>query len=169
MAASDSDYRAAMRRFASAVTLIATEHESERSALTATAVCSLAISPPRLLICVNLCGRTFSLLEKSRRLSVNVLASEHEPLARRFAGMIGNRRDDHFVHGAWCTRVTGAPVLSDALAAFDCYLAQMTVLDTHAVLIAEVEDLIVREQHGAPLLYVQGAFFTIPPLAASTA
>jgi flavin reductase (DIM6/NTAB) family NADH-FMN oxidoreductase RutF len=113
--ASDQDFGAAMRRFSGAVTLIATAHDGQRSALTATAVYSLAMSPPRLLTCVNRHGRTFELLETE---SANVdqrSGVEQKELARRFAGMLGARRDDHFVYGTWRIEATGAPVLVDGL------------------------------------------------------
>jgi hypothetical protein len=41
----------------------------------------------------------------------------------------------------------------------------MTILDTHAVLIAEVEDLLVNDGQKLPLLYVQGTFTALRPEA----
>ena len=48
-----SDFRKAMRRLTSAVTVITTAHEDRRYGMTATAVTSVSADPPSLLICVN--------------------------------------------------------------------------------------------------------------------
>src|SRR5690349_12917582 len=129
----DVDFRKAMRLFASGVTVIATEHDGQRSGLTATAVCSLALAPARILACVNLSGHTYPFLSRSRRMSVNILAEDQRAVADRFAGRAG--AVDRFAGATWQTCVTGAPLLEGALVALDCTITQMSVLDTHAIVI----------------------------------
>ena len=100
-----------MRLLAGGVTIVATAWEGERSGLTATAVCSLALNPPRVLASVNMQGRTYEMLAKSRIMSVNMLAQDHAVLAERFARKRAHESEDRFVQSGWCERVTGAPVL----------------------------------------------------------
>src|SRR5262249_40693284 len=109
MPAEDAIFRSAMRRLASGVTIVATNWEAEKSGLTAAAVCSLALSPPRVLASINMAGMTYSLLAKSRCMSVNLLAEDHSELARRFAARRGESEEDRFAIGNWQTRITGAP------------------------------------------------------------
>jgi flavin reductase (DIM6/NTAB) family NADH-FMN oxidoreductase RutF len=153
------DFRKAMRCLAGAVTIVATGSGDERSGLTATAVCSFSLAPPRLLACVNVRGATFRLIATSRCMSVNVLSRNQESLARRFAGMLGNCTDDHFKHAAWRQLVTGAPVLTGTLAAFDCSVDEMFVAQTHAILIGEVKAVLTGHSE-PPLLYLDGQFTT---------
>src|SRR3954447_15204579 len=66
-------YRQAIARFATGVTVI-TACDGERLAgMTASAVASLSLPPPRMLVCINNRVPTHSALERSRRFGVNVL------------------------------------------------------------------------------------------------
>ena len=156
----DTDkFRDGMAQLAGAVNIIATRNGDIRSGLTASAVCSFSAEPPRLLACVNFSGNSFQHIAESRCMSVNVLAQSQENLAKRFAGMLGNNREDRFKFGNWTELVTGAPVLQEALAGFDCTVEEMLVAHTHAVIIGEVKDVIVNGGM-KPLLYSNKAFTT---------
>ena len=85
MPAGDDTFRQSMRLLAGGVTIVTSAFESKRSGLTATAVCSLALAPPRILVSINVQGNTYQLVSRSRCMSVNLLARDHEYLAERFA------------------------------------------------------------------------------------
>jgi len=158
MSCEDTEFRQAMRLLAGGVAIIGTAHNGQRSGLTATAVCSLAISPARILTCINLKGYTFELLSRSRCMSVNVLAEDHRSVADCFAGKMKMQDcDERFRVGEWRTQVTGAPLLANALVALDCTVSQMTILDTHAIVIGLVEQATFGEVR-PPLLHFDGAF-----------
>ena len=170
MPCEDAEFRQAMRLLASGVAVIATTHNGQRSGLTATAVCSLAMSPARILTCINLKGYTFELLSRSRCMSVNLLAEDQQSVADRFAGRMKMEDcDERFRGSDWRTHVTGAPLLANALVAIDCSVSQMTILDTHAIVIGLVERVTFGEVR-PPLLHFDGAFMQRSyPLAAATA
>src|SRR6266849_7177996 len=67
-------FRQGMRQLVGGVTLITTHYAGRNVGLTATAVCSLSATPPRLIVCVNSKGATYKALCASRRMGVNVLA-----------------------------------------------------------------------------------------------
>ena len=160
MTADDTLFRKSMRLLASGVTIVASAHEGRRSGLTATAVCSLALSPPRILASINMQGHTYEVVENSRCMSVNLLAENQQELAERFAARRATEETDRFVHGNWTTRMTGAPILADGLAALDCRVTNIIPLDTHAILIGEVQD-IVFGPHAAPLIHFEAAYTSI--------
>jgi flavin reductase (DIM6/NTAB) family NADH-FMN oxidoreductase RutF len=153
-----------MRLLASGVTIVATAFEGRRSGLTATAVCSLALAPPRVLASINMRGHTYGLVSESRCMSVNLLAQDHQVLAERFAAKRAAEDEDRFVYGEWKTASTGAPMLGDALAALDCRVTEIIPLDTHAILIGVVEDIIFGP-HRLPLIHFEAGFTSIlaPP------
>ena len=160
MAAEDATFKAAMRLLAGGVTIVATSYDGELSGLTATAVCSLALSPPRVLACVNHGGRTYELLAKSRIMSVNLLSLGHEELARRFAAKRASHSEDRFANGGWRRSATGAPLLEDALAALDCRITNVMPLDTHAILVGVVEDLHFGPRR-PPLVHFEGGYTSL--------
>jgi len=154
------EFRLGMRRLAAGVTIITSEHEGECMGMTATAVCSLTASPPRLLACVNLQGSTYRLICGSRRLAVNVLGSSHESVARDFSRP-GKRSPDLFDAGIW-DLAAGSPVLKGALAAFRCSVAHMLLMETHAIVIGEVESVALGPSQ-PPLLYADGHYGELSP------
>jgi flavin reductase (DIM6/NTAB) family NADH-FMN oxidoreductase RutF len=145
-----------MRLLAGGVTLITTADADERAGLTATAVCSLSVDPPRVLACVNLKGATYRVLAASRAMTVNLLGASHESLARRFGGMLAPH-EDPFEAACWSIGVNGAPTLVDAVAAFECSIEEMVITRTHAVVIGDVRNVVAAGET-RPLIYVNGAF-----------
>ena len=160
MSADDATFKNAMRLLAGGVTIVATSLHGEKSGLTATAVCSLALAPSRVLACVNHAGRTYELLSKSRIMSVNLLAEGHEELARRFAAKRATQVEDRFADIVWRSSVTGAPLLADALAALDCRVTDIMPLDTHSILVGVVEDIHFGPR-GRPLVHFEGGYTSL--------
>src|SRR4051794_28196579 len=122
---SPDDFKKAMRHLAGGVSIIATEHDGVRAGLAATAVCSVSADPPTILICINSGASAHALIRESGRFSVNLLASRHDDVARRFSGEGGIKGEERFAQGAWDTLVTGTPVFRSALASFDCRVAEV--------------------------------------------
>jgi flavin reductase (DIM6/NTAB) family NADH-FMN oxidoreductase RutF len=161
-------FKQAMRRLAAGVTIITTRHKGERGGLTATAMCSLSVDPPQLLVCVNRSAAAHMLIHEGENMCVNLLAHKHQPLAARFAGQTGIVGDDRFLAGRWTTLKTGAPVLEDAIASFDCVVSEKMNASTHTIFIGRVVDVRLRAK-GQPLLYAGGAYAIAQALAARKA
>ncbi|HEX9462509.1 MAG TPA: flavin reductase family protein [Alphaproteobacteria bacterium] len=158
-------FKQAMRRLAAGVTIVTTRHNGVRGGLTATAVCSLSTDPPQLLVCVNRSAAAHELIAEGENLCVNLLAHKHHGLAARFAGQSGVLGAERFRAGRWKTLKTGAPVLEDALASFDCVVTEKVAASTHTIFIGRVVDVHLRT-NGKPLLYAQGTFAIAKALAA---
>jgi flavin reductase (DIM6/NTAB) family NADH-FMN oxidoreductase RutF len=161
---SPDHFKQAMRRLAAGVTIVTTKHDDVRGGLTATAVCSLSIDPPQLLVCVNRSAAAHELIAEGENLCVNLLAHKHHGLAARFAGQTGVLGTDRFRAGRWKTLKTGAPVLEDALASFDCIVTEKVAASSHTIFIGRVVAVHLRE-NGKPLLYAQGTFAIAKALA----
>lgn len=150
-AITESEFKVAMRNLAAGVTLITSvSNDLRRGGMTATAVSSLSASPPTLLVCVNRSASSHELIESSRKFCVNVLAKPQVELATAFGGALD--WESRFAFGRWGTLQTGAPVLQDALAAFDCELADTFTSGSHSIFVGRVVG--VRHQEvEAPLMY----------------
>ena len=107
-------------------------------------------------------GHSYELIAQSRVMSVNLLAQDQEELAERFAGR-NFEGEARFGIGDWRERVTGAPVLADALAALDCRVAEIVPIDSHAIFIGVVEDVMFGPRR-PPLLHFDGGFTTLSAL-----
>jgi flavin reductase (DIM6/NTAB) family NADH-FMN oxidoreductase RutF len=159
---SASDFKQAMRHLAGGVTIIATEHEGYRSGMAATAVCSVSADPPTILICINSNASAHEPIRKSRRFSVNLLASSQDDIARRFSGETGIRGEERFTMGSWAPLVTGAPILESALAGLDCRVTEVVRMATHSVFFGAVVGVASRPA-AKPLIYAHGTYGTFSP------
>ena len=145
--ADGSVFRTAMRHLVSGV----------RTGMTATAVASLSLEPPTLIVCVNRAASTYAGLRPGAAFGVSVLGADHREIAERFAGRTGEEGAERFREGRWRTSPDGAPVLLDALAAFACEVDDVVERDTHAVVIGRVKHVAAASGGGA-LVYWRGAY-----------
>jgi flavin reductase (DIM6/NTAB) family NADH-FMN oxidoreductase RutF len=151
-----------MRELAGTVTVVTAGKGIDRRGLTATAVCSLSAEPPSLIACVHRLTGAHDAISRYRSFCVNVIGPEHVSLADRFAGRDGTTGIDRFAAGRWTVLETGAPVLEDAVAAFDCDLLDGMERETHSVFVGGVRAVRVAPRH-SPLLYCTGRYQILFP------
>jgi flavin reductase (DIM6/NTAB) family NADH-FMN oxidoreductase RutF len=143
-------FRNVIGHFASGVTIISTRHEGSNYGLTASAISSLSLDPPMLLICVNKTSNTRDAIEASGVFAVNILRENQSEVARRFA----TSRPDKFAGLSVSYGELGVPLLDDMLATIECRVVEIVSGGTHTVFLAEVEAAQARE--GMPLTYFRG-------------
>ena len=130
------DFKNAMARLTTAVSVVTTKGCSGVHGFTASAVCSVSDTPPTLLVCMNQTSRSHEYFVENKILCVNVLAAQHEALSNTFASKLCSH--ERFEQGAWTTLTTGAPVLEDALVSFDCEIENIQQVGTHSVFMCRV-------------------------------
>ena len=150
-------FRAAMRQLASGVCLVTHNNDGERAGMTATAVASLSLDPPTLIVCVNRAASTYAGLTLGAAFGVSVLGADHLEFAERFAGRTGEEGADRFREGRWMTAPNGTPLLWDALAAFACEVDDIVERNTHAIVIGRVKHVAAASGGGA-LVYWRGGY-----------
>jgi flavin reductase (DIM6/NTAB) family NADH-FMN oxidoreductase RutF len=151
------EFRTAMRELASAVSVVSCGQDEQRTGFTATSVSSLSLDPPTLIVCVNRSSSSWPTLRGARGFGVNVLTASHRGLAHRFAGRGGAEGSARYEDGHWITLRSGAPLLADALASFDCSIEEIIERHSHAIVIGRVEA--VRRGGGSgALVYWRGDY-----------
>ena len=152
MTISPDDFRAVIGNFASGVTVITTIDDDERYGTTASAVASLSLEPPMVLVCLNQTSETGAAIRRSGHLAINILSEGQADAAMRFAGKGG----DKFAGVAHRAGARGAPLLDQALATLECRVVAQHPAGTHSVFHAEVES--GEAGAGSPLAYFRGRF-----------
>jgi flavin reductase (DIM6/NTAB) family NADH-FMN oxidoreductase RutF len=154
----DNDsFRVAMRELAGGVAIVTAGKDGDITGFTATSVSSLSTHPPRLLVCVAQSSASWRALQRYPYFGVNLLRDEERALANRFAGRDGLEGASRYAGARWTTMLTGTPVLENALAAFDCEVAEMLPRHDHAIVIGRI--CAVRASTGSfPLVYWQGDY-----------
>jgi flavin reductase (DIM6/NTAB) family NADH-FMN oxidoreductase RutF len=152
------EFREVMGHFSTGVTVVTAVHDGERFGTTASAVCSLSLEPPMLLVCMNETSHTGQAIEADGRFAVNILSASQPELAKRFARKGGGFEDVPVEPGSW-----GEPLLREALAALECRVTEEVTGGTHTVFIAKVGRATVRRGL-APLAYFRGEFHALGAL-----
>lgn len=154
------DFRAAMRLLAATVNIITAGVGTGRRGLTATAVCSMSVTPPSMLVCVNRNGEAHRAITAAGSFCVNILADDQRVVAMRFAGQTGDQGEDKFAPHGWTRLATGAPALDGALVNLDCEIASATETGSHSIFIGEVRAIRFGTAP-SPLLHFNRSFFTL--------
>lgn len=152
MAVGPDELKAALRKFATGVTIVTVECDGELHGMTANAFASVSLDPPLVLVCLERSTRTHGLVTRAGSFAVNVLSSQQEHVASAFAvhGVksfdgLGPRRG-----------VVGAPLLAGALAWIECEVAEVFTAGDHDVVLGTVVACDARA--GPPLLYFDRAY-----------
>jgi flavin reductase (DIM6/NTAB) family NADH-FMN oxidoreductase RutF len=143
-----------MRRLASTVTIVTTSGGGTNFGMTASAVTSLAMTPPSLLVCVNKSTAFHSAIIASDEFCVNILRTGHDEVSAAFGGATPGA--EKFTIGDWLLD-REAPYLRDAQASIFCKRANLFEHGTHSIVIGNVVDLILTDPV-SPLVYVNGRY-----------
>ena len=154
-AASDVEtaFRASMRRLVGGVALLTTADGERRYGMTMTAVMSLSMKPPALVIAVNTSASIAKPLLDRGRFCVNLLGVEHNETCRAFSLLPS---EDRFSVGDWKDH-EGMPYLAGAQAVICCTVGPVTTFGTHALIIGAVNDVLLSHKV-EPLVYLDGQF-----------
>lgn len=110
-------FRQLLGHFATGVAVVTTLDSLGRPAgMTASALSSVSLDPPLLLVCVGHEAEFHTALSAAPRFAINVLAADQEHLSRRFAEKGG----DHFAGVAHRAGPGGVPLLDGAAAHVYC-------------------------------------------------
>ncbi len=143
-------FRQIIGNFASGVTVITAREQGTDYGLTASAVSSLTLEPPMLLVCINKNTGTQAAISRTRTFGVNILDEDQTDLAYQFA----KPQADKFQGVDFSYGSLGVPLLTGALARIECRVAAEVEAGTHKVFLAEVEQ--AEATTGSPLTYFRG-------------
>ena len=156
MPVSSADFRTALSRFASGVTVVTTKDAAGRKfGITVSAFCSVSLEPPLVLVCVEKTTGSHHAFEQSGRFAVNVLTEEQAQISEHFATLI----EDKFASVDHAVDEHGIPLLQNSLATLQCVLFKTLDGGDHSIFLGLVEHVTVRE--AGPLLYFKGNYRTI--------
>jgi flavin reductase (DIM6/NTAB) family NADH-FMN oxidoreductase RutF len=156
---SASEFRQAMGEFATGVTVVTSiADDGEPVGTTASAVTSLSLDPPLVLVCLDRESVTLRAIRSRGSFVVNVLAAPQQHLSANFA-----RRG---LAAAWegvrhRTGPTGSPRLHGVLAALECTVENRLPGGDHEIVIGRVQDVEIGDENAAPLLYFRGSYLPL--------
>jgi len=148
-------FRSARSRLAAGTSIVTTcDQDAHTLGLTATAVTSVSLDPPLMLVCVDNRARTAVALKAHTPFVVHFLAADQESLARRFASPIPNKFDGV----AHRLTANGCPQLEGVLACVECVPYQVYPGGDHIIVMGRVVEVHVGGDDMLPLVYFRSQF-----------
>lgn len=156
MPVSEDEFRRALSCFASGVNVVTTvDAAGEPHGLTVSAFCSVSLSPPMVLICIEKATASHYAFIESGLFVVNILRESQADISEHFATPFA----DKFNGVPTGVTLLGIPKIADSLATLECRVKHTFDGGDHSIFVAEVESSSVSD--GLPLTYFNGGYRTL--------
>ena len=149
-----NEITALFRRLTYGVYVVGVSDGDDRDAFTAAWVMQTSFEPLLLALSINPEHASYPLLHSGGGFTVNVLKQGQQDLARWF-GTRSGRDEDKLAGIRWRPGRTGAPILEDALAYFDCELSGEMGAGDHELTLGRVTYGRLLDPDAAPLVYAE--------------
>ncbi|MGW2642495.1 flavin reductase family protein [Streptomyces sp. NPDC001348] len=154
-------FRTLMAAFPAGVAVVtAADEDGQQYGMTCTAVSSVSVSPPTLLVCIQHSSRTLGVLTRTGSFAVNLLCDR----ARAVAELFASRGPDRFEHVTWTARPgCGGPHLAhDAHSVADCRVTRSVTVGDHVVVFGEVFRVTAEDdERPRPLVYGMREYWSL--------
>ena len=155
---SKDDFRSAMGRFATGVTVVTTLDEAgEIHGMTANSFTSVCLEPPAILVCVAHNAHTYNYVESKGTFGVNVLGVDQIHVGQYFARRPEDRTEE--IDWSYSTSGDGVPLLDGSMVSMACRVLGSHVYGDHTIYVGCVEEMILGET-AAPLLFYESRWNT---------
>ena len=143
--------------FAAGVTAVTTQYDGRLRGLAVSAFTSVSLDPPLVLVCISNEAETCQLIEASGIFAVNILSDDQEFLSERFAARapIVNSSFEGVPHHS---AVTGAPILEEAIAWYDCRVESIHEGGDHRIIVGRVAAIGFGDEARQPLIYYANGY-----------
>ena len=151
---SKSDFSEVLAKIPYGVSVVTTGRGGVENGLTVSWMSQVSFEPPMLMVSVNKLHYSSDLFRSTKNFCVNLLGQGQLPLAGHFAkqSMAG---DDKLALIAQRPSDSGAAILTESVAYFDCEVTNIVEAGDHLLVIGRVEDAAVLND-GAPLNSASG-------------
>lgn len=147
------EFRHALGRFASGVTVVTTRDASGRlHGITVSAFCSVSLEPPLIMVCIEKKAGSHHAFSDGKAFIVNILRDNQQHISDRFASRIS----DKFAGVSYRSGIEDLPTLEGALANLECILKYSYEAGDHTIFVGQIEKSHVAD--GEPLIYFHGSY-----------
>lgn len=164
VAGSPDALRQVMAQFTSGVTVVTALRGGVKHAMTATAVCSVSLTPPLVLVCVSRASRFHAAVDEAEAWCVSLLSADQAPVARHFANRGRDLLSQFDAVPHTPSPRSGTPLVDGALAWMECLTYGRHDGGDHTIVVGELVYAGTGPAAGdpagqpTPLTYYQGTY-----------
>lgn len=152
----EDGFKDILGEYATTVTVVTARHDDSLAGLTVSSFCSVSLSPPLVLVCVEKDARTDQLLRQGTNFTVNILRDDQEEISQKFAEP-GVTMENRLENVSYSLPDVGGPILTESLAWMVCEQYETCDGGDHTIYVGEVING-QPETDGNPLLYYAGNY-----------
>jgi flavin reductase (DIM6/NTAB) family NADH-FMN oxidoreductase RutF len=158
-----AEFRAALGRFASGITIMSTLQDGVAHAMTASAFTSVSLDPPLVLVCVDKGVRMHDAVQDCGYWAISVLAGDQRSIADRFARSGRDLYSQFDGIGTAAGPKTGCPLITGALSWLECRTWATHDGGDHTIVVGEVLSLGLGEPADpSALIYYSSHYRELP-------
>ncbi|QGH35844.1 flavin reductase [Gracilibacillus salitolerans] len=146
---SKQDFRKAMSKFATGITVVTSEFDNDIQGMTVNAFMSVSLDPQLITISLDSKTNFYKNADKIKRFGVSILREEQQEISMIFAKQTEKEYKDF-------TTLDGIPVIDNALSTLACTTVNTVEAGDHLLIIAEVDEIKLDE--GKPILYYNSEY-----------
>ncbi len=146
---SKQDFRKAMSKFATGITVVTSEFDNDIQGMTVNAFMSVSLDPQLITISLDSKTNFYKNADKIKRFGVSILREEQQEISMIFAKQTEKEYKDF-------TTLDGIPVIDNALSTLACTTVNTVEAGDHLLIIAEVDEIKIDE--GKPILYYNSEY-----------
>ncbi|GAA0300030.1 flavin reductase (DIM6/NTAB) family NADH-FMN oxidoreductase RutF [Gracilibacillus halotolerans] len=149
---SSQQFRNAMSKFATGITIVTSQFDEEIRGMTVNAFMSVSLDPKLITISVDHKTTFYENHKEIKRFGISVLREEQKDISMIFAKQSDKSFEDF-------STLDGVPVINNALTTLACTVSQTVEAGDHLLVIAEVDDIQIND--GKPILYFDSKYRTL--------
>lgn len=143
--------KTALRMVSHGLYLLSVEYEGRYNVSTISWLSQASFVPPMVMMGMKCDTLTHTMVEQSGQFAINLLAVGQTDMAQVFFKHAEHKADKLSGYGFEPGPLTGAPLLLDAPAWFECKITDIVKRGDHTVVVAEVVEAGVRDPDAKPM------------------
>ncbi len=155
-----ADFKTAVSRFPTGVTVIATSDGTNLAGMTANAIFSLSLSPPSVVVSLQNDAETTRLIGITRKGAVSFLSADQRHVSETFSRR--NSQAEKFRTVPWLKGNNGQPIIEGCISALEIAVQNIIPAADHQLVIANVTR-VVNSGGRLPLIYYASSYATMEP------
>lgn len=154
------EFVSAMSHLAYPVSIVSSQANENRFAITVSSVTSVSVEPPSLLICINKVSSIAETIVIGSFININFLRPEQKSIASICSSK--EKAGERFKYDAWAQDKNNTPYLEDSASIAFCSVMDTIEYATHIIAILNVDDVTINQSKNLdPLLYSNRKFIQL--------
>lgn len=153
----DSDYKAAIGKYPTGVTVISTIHRDKLFGFTANSFTSVSLNPPILSFCLSKKAGSLSSFQNSSNFVINILAFDQANIAKHFSSQIA---DKFSIISYNISSISNCPIIEGVVSFAECEKIHMFDIGDHFLFTGKVLSVQICNNK-PPLIYFAKNYYKL--------